>query len=195
MNKKIASEIAVGIVLLLAIIIGGIFWMQNNKIQNLEKKQSPMSEGSVDKAVAMNNQKPSQSVLRESPIAESQIPTPETTTEIPPSKESSVQVPIQQVDSRVAIHFSIENKNGKRLKNVLCEVTTNNKNNSKMIVKAAKKTDTNGNCFFEKLDSIDPYLVRVYWTDDKSRNSMISLSFIPAGATITRTIAKPQDMF
>ena len=31
MNKKIASEIAVGIILLLAIVIGGIFWLQNKK--------------------------------------------------------------------------------------------------------------------------------------------------------------------
>lgn len=31
MNKKIASEIALGVILLLAIIIGGIFWMQNKK--------------------------------------------------------------------------------------------------------------------------------------------------------------------
>lgn len=30
-NKKIASEIAIGIVLLLVIAIGGIFWMQNKK--------------------------------------------------------------------------------------------------------------------------------------------------------------------
>jgi hypothetical protein len=31
MNKKIASEIAVGIILLVAIIIGGIFWLQNKE--------------------------------------------------------------------------------------------------------------------------------------------------------------------
>ena len=30
-NKKIASEIAIGIILLLAIAIGGIFWMKNRK--------------------------------------------------------------------------------------------------------------------------------------------------------------------
>lgn len=31
MNKKIASEIAIGVILLLAIVIGGIFWLQNKK--------------------------------------------------------------------------------------------------------------------------------------------------------------------
>ena len=31
MNKKIASEIAIGIILLLAIIIGGVFYLQNKK--------------------------------------------------------------------------------------------------------------------------------------------------------------------
>src|SRR6266567_1387611 len=33
MNKKIASEIAVGIVLFLAIVIGGVFWLQSKKVQ------------------------------------------------------------------------------------------------------------------------------------------------------------------
>ncbi|EKE19789.1 MAG: hypothetical protein ACD_8C00105G0002 [uncultured bacterium] len=33
MNKKIASEIAVGVILFLAIAVGGIFWMQNKKVQ------------------------------------------------------------------------------------------------------------------------------------------------------------------
>lgn len=32
LNKKIASEVAVGIVLLIAIVIGGIFWLQSKKI-------------------------------------------------------------------------------------------------------------------------------------------------------------------
>lgn len=32
-NKKIASEIAVGIILLIAIVVGGIFWMQNGKVE------------------------------------------------------------------------------------------------------------------------------------------------------------------
>ena len=31
MNKKIASEVALGVILLLAIVIGGLFWMQNKK--------------------------------------------------------------------------------------------------------------------------------------------------------------------
>lgn len=44
-NKKITSEIAVGIVLLLALIIGGAFWMMGN---NKEKKiETPKSNESV----------------------------------------------------------------------------------------------------------------------------------------------------
>lgn len=35
-NKKIASEIAIGITLLLAIIIGGIFWVQDRKQEALD---------------------------------------------------------------------------------------------------------------------------------------------------------------
>ena len=37
MNKKIASEIAIGIILIIAIVIGGIFWLQN-------KKQAPAQQ-------------------------------------------------------------------------------------------------------------------------------------------------------
>ena len=33
MNQKIASEIAVGVVLLIAIMFGGIFWLQNKKVE------------------------------------------------------------------------------------------------------------------------------------------------------------------
>ena len=36
MNKKIASEITIGIILLIAIVIGGIFWLQN-------KNQAPVA--------------------------------------------------------------------------------------------------------------------------------------------------------
>lgn len=39
-NKKIASEIAVGIVLILAIAIGGIFWMQEKK-DTIETRKTP----------------------------------------------------------------------------------------------------------------------------------------------------------
>lgn len=34
MNKKIASEIAVGVILILVVVVGGIFWMQNKKEVN-----------------------------------------------------------------------------------------------------------------------------------------------------------------
>lgn len=39
MNKKIASEVALGVILLLAIVIGGLFWMQNKK--EVETTQMP----------------------------------------------------------------------------------------------------------------------------------------------------------
>jgi hypothetical protein len=40
MNKKIANELAVGIILLLAIIVGGIFWLQNKKQMPTETAMS-----------------------------------------------------------------------------------------------------------------------------------------------------------
>ena len=40
-NKKIASEVGVGIILLIAIILGGSFWMQSKKIENI--KQAPVA--------------------------------------------------------------------------------------------------------------------------------------------------------
>ncbi len=36
MNKKVASEIAVGVILLITIIVGGVFWMQNKKAPVLQ---------------------------------------------------------------------------------------------------------------------------------------------------------------
>lgn len=38
-NKKIASEIAIGVILLFAIVIGGIFWQQNQKMSEVDNKQ------------------------------------------------------------------------------------------------------------------------------------------------------------
>lgn len=35
-NKKIASEFAIGIILLIAVVIGGIFWIQNKNTQVLD---------------------------------------------------------------------------------------------------------------------------------------------------------------
>lgn len=39
MNKKIASEFAIGIILITAIVIGGIFYWQNQKISEVDNKQ------------------------------------------------------------------------------------------------------------------------------------------------------------
>ena len=44
MNKKIASELAIGIILMVAIVIGGIFWMSERKqaIDEFNLSQSPI---------------------------------------------------------------------------------------------------------------------------------------------------------
>jgi hypothetical protein len=47
MNKKIASEIAVGVILILVIVIGGIFWMQN--------KNEPVGDASQTTTIVEQN--------------------------------------------------------------------------------------------------------------------------------------------
>jgi putative hemolysin len=39
LNKKIASELAIGIILILATIVGGIFWLQNKKVSTNSNQQ------------------------------------------------------------------------------------------------------------------------------------------------------------
>jgi hypothetical protein len=46
MNKKIPTELAVGIILIIAVVIGGIFWMQNKK----EDKTIQMPAKKIDNA-------------------------------------------------------------------------------------------------------------------------------------------------
>ncbi len=48
-NKKIASEVAVGIILLIAIIIGGVFWLQS------KKDISVIKNNRVDETMGMAN--------------------------------------------------------------------------------------------------------------------------------------------
>jgi hypothetical protein len=52
MNKKIASEIAIGIILLLAIFVGLLFWMQGengNNMTAIPDNISPQKESSINK--------------------------------------------------------------------------------------------------------------------------------------------------
>ena len=51
MNKKIASEIAIGIILLLAIFVGLLFWMQGengNNMTAIPDNISPQKESSIN---------------------------------------------------------------------------------------------------------------------------------------------------
>jgi len=41
MNKKIVIEISIGIILLVAIVTGGIFWLQSNNYQKINNNQTP----------------------------------------------------------------------------------------------------------------------------------------------------------
>ena len=52
MNKKIASEIAIGIIVILAIVIGGLFWLQNKKKTQKQVANQPVLETSVTKPAA-----------------------------------------------------------------------------------------------------------------------------------------------
>ena len=58
-NKKISSEIAIGIILLLTIIIGGVFWLQNiNQVPIEQKKQNSVPENSQDQNLVKENTVP-----------------------------------------------------------------------------------------------------------------------------------------
>ena len=54
MNKKIASELAIGIILLIAIIVGGIFWVSKQK-QSMIKDQPPQAVQYLKKKPIVKN--------------------------------------------------------------------------------------------------------------------------------------------
>lgn len=86
-NKKLASEFAIGIILLIVIIIGGIFWVQNKKqemfddaekgifeqsIKAVEKEESavqPIEDVKVDDSQVENSQQDLTAVFEKSPCA------------------------------------------------------------------------------------------------------------------------------
>ncbi|EKE19772.1 MAG: hypothetical protein ACD_8C00109G0003 [uncultured bacterium] len=51
-NKKVASEIAIGIILLITIVIGGIFWVQNKESEMADQSVPPAIENQQPKAIA-----------------------------------------------------------------------------------------------------------------------------------------------
>jgi hypothetical protein len=184
----------IGVIVFLSLMSGGVFFMQDEKIKKLEQNEQVLLEKIYTLSTQVSEPAQVQAV-------ESTTVAPVTAVENTPApmanisgqtKDIEIQTP--QPDPNVAIHFTVKDSEGKVLKNILCEVTTDNKTKTKMIVVDSKKTDAKGNCFFEKLDATKAYLVRVYWTTDKSRNSNISLGFIPAGTAETREVIKPSDM-
>jgi hypothetical protein len=56
---------------------------------------------------------------------------------------------------------------------------------------STKTSSAVGECSFQALDPTDSYLVRVYWTKDKSRSANISLGHINPGETATGIAIKP----
>lgn len=92
---------------------------------------------------------------------------------------------------KAGVTATVKNQNGKRLKGIVCGIETANKSNSMMVQVKSKKTNSKGKCSIKKLDASKSYVLRVYWTKDKSRVSMMSLGTIPAGTTATRVVVKP----
>jgi len=106
---------------------------------------------------------------------------------------NTVEPKAPQVNAKSAIILTIKSQSGKTLKGITCAVKAD-EGGKRMIPEVSKKSDSKGICSFQNLDPAFPYLVRVYWTDDESRVSDVSLSWIPAGTTVTREIIKPASM-
>lgn len=70
MNKKIASEIALGIIVLIALALGGIFWMQNK--ESLEQVATSSTPQQQDK-IRENAQQPTQSQINNTNIPEGKV--------------------------------------------------------------------------------------------------------------------------
>lgn len=145
------------------------------------------------KCVEQTKAPASQSVQPE-PAASVQPTQTQTSTPAPDQSTATSQTSASaQTNQKVGIVFTIKDQSGKILKGITCAVKAD-EGDHRMIPEVSEKSDSNGICSFKNLDPAYPYLVRVYWTEDKSRVSDVSLSWIPAGTIITRTIVKPANM-
>jgi len=177
-NKKGNIVVVAIIIVIVAITFGAIGWLI------ARKTQAPVQN------IQTAAPQPSMPVVQTQPNTTISETTPATQPETTPST-NNLQNNITQANNKVAIFFTIKDQKGNLLKGIECDVTTNNKSNTKMIVISSKRSNAAGECNFQGLDPANPYLVQVYWTKDKSRESSISLSWINPGTTITRTIVKP----
>lgn len=109
----------------------------------------------------------------------------------PTTQPSDSQNIANQNNDNVTIIFTLKNKEGKLLKGVTCDLMTNSKDNSKMATFLSKTSDDSGVCKFDKLSSLNPWLVAIYWSNDRSLTSHVSLSFLKPNTTESRTIIRP----
>lgn len=232
LKRKIASELAVGIILFVAVIIGGIFYWQNKN--NNQKIQEPIQractmeaklcdDGSYVSRTGQNcefapcpENKSAQMANPASIYCEQSGGKLEIRTasdggqtgycqlndgsecdewayfrkECGQNKSVQTSTTIA-VNNKVAILVTIKNSSGKLLKGIRCALKSNDENDTRMMPDVSMSSNSSGECHFSNLDSTRPYLLRVYWTEDKSRVTDLSLSFIDPGTTATRTIIKP----
>lgn len=209
MNNKILGEIAIGTALLVALVVGLVIFEQNRRIQGLEQARESANTQLATKDASLEEPERKQSDVSTyqeigpnnvSPAAPNQVPAMAPSSAAPswaaasPAAASQVsKQPDQQVSQKVAIVFTVKDQKGKLLKGILCALKAD-EGKGRMIPEVSKKTGPNGQCSFQSLDPSFPYLVRVYWTSDRSRVSDVSLSWIPAGTTVTREIVKPIGM-
>lgn len=106
------------------------------------------------------------------------------------SNQTDNQKDTNSQNSKSAIALIIKDQDNKPLKGITCAVKAD-EGASKMIPEISQESNAKGECSFGNLNPAFPYLVRVYWTKDKSRVSDVSLSWIPAGTIATRAIIKP----
>lgn len=240
LNKKIASEVSIGIISLLAIVVGGIFYWQNQKISEVDNKQPEQKactmeaklcdDGSYVGRTGPNCEFAPCPVASKQDIADSkqQMANPASVyceqnggkLEIRTApdggqkgyckfndgseceewayfrKECGQNKSVQTstttaVNNKVAVLVTIKNGGGKLLKGIKCALKSNNENDTRMMPDVSITSNSSGECHFSNLDSTRPYLLRIYWTEDKSRVTDLSLSFIAPGTTATRTVIKP----
>jgi putative hemolysin len=241
MNKKIISEFALGIILLIAVVIGGIFYWQNKTNQQIKMPAqractmeaklcddgsyvgrtepncefAPCPINSKQQSVNSNQEMPQManpaSVYCEQNGGKLEIRTAPDGGQTGYCKfnngseceewayfrkecgqNKSVQTSTTiAVNNKVAILVTIKNSSGKLLKGIRCALKSNDENDARMMPDTSMTSNSSGECHFSDLDSTRPYLLRIYWTEDKSRVTDLSLSFITPGTTAIRTVIKP----
>lgn len=89
--------------------------------------------------------------------------------------EREVNTQVKEINNKAEVLINIKDKNGNKLKDVRCDLMRGSDDDSRMVIAATVRSDLDGKCTLSVSNYDKSYIVKVYWTEDMSRSSQVSI--------------------